>query len=156
MRIEQVMTKAPRTCRPGQTLSHAAQMMWSGDCGCLPVTSDDGSQRLLGMITDRDICMAIRFEGGDLRELRVKDVMTEGAHACNPGDPISEAVAIMVEERVRRLPVVDGAERVIGLLSLADLALEAVLQTAGNSPELTVAEIGRLLAAISQPREKES
>lgn len=151
MRIEQLMTKTPRTCRPGQSLSQAAQMMWNGDCGCLPVTADDGSERLLGMITDRDICMAIRLEGSELRELRVEDAMTEGAHACNPGDPVSEAIAIMVEERVRRLPVVDGSERVIGLLSLADLALEAAIQMAGNNPELGMAEIGRLLAAICEP-----
>ena len=153
MRIEQLMTKVAQTCRPGQSLSHAAQMMWDANCGCLPVTADDGSERLLGIITDRDICMAIRFEGSDLRELRVEDAMTAVVRACNPGDPVSEAMAIMTEARLRRLPVVDASERVIGLLSLTDLALEAAREAAWQSPELSVAEVGRLLATISRPRE---
>ncbi len=153
MRIEQLMTKVTGTCTPGHSLSEAAQMMWDDDCGCLPVTAGDGSQRLLGMITDRDICMAIRLEGGALAELRVEDAMTEVVRACNPGDPISEAVAIMGEARVRRLPVVDGSERVIGLLSLADLALEAERQSSREEPEITVAEVGGLLATICQPYE---
>jgi signal-transduction protein with cAMP-binding, CBS, and nucleotidyltransferase domain len=108
---------------------------------------------LLGIITDRDICMAIRLEGGDLRELRVGDVMTEVVRACNPGDPVFEAMAIMGEARVRRLPVVDDSERVIGLLALGALALEAAQQTSWKIPEVTLFEIGGLLATICQPRE---
>jgi signal-transduction protein with cAMP-binding, CBS, and nucleotidyltransferase domain len=108
---------------------------------------------LLGIITDRDICLATRLEGGDLRELRVEDVMTEVVRACNPGDPLSEAVAIMGEARVRRLPVVDDSERVIGVLSLGDLAREAARQTARKIPEVNLLEIGGLLAVICQRRE---
>jgi signal-transduction protein with cAMP-binding, CBS, and nucleotidyltransferase domain len=131
--------------------------MWKSDCGSLPVTAGDGSQRLLGIITDRDVCMAIRLEGGELEELRVEDVMTEAVRACNPGDPLSEAVAIMSEARVRRLPVVDDSDRVIGLLSLADLAREAVQQqTARKLPEITLFEIGDLLATICRPRPRDA
>ncbi len=155
MRIEQLMTKVTRTCRSGHSLSEAAQMMWDNDGGCLPVTAGDGSQRLLGIITDRDICMAIRFGAGALTELRVEDAMTEVVRACNPGDPISEALAIMGEACVRRLPVVDESERVIGMLSLADLALEATRQTTWREPKITLAEVGELLATICQPRGRE-
>ena len=81
--------------------------------------------------------------------------MTERVRACNPGDPISEAVAIMGEACVRRLPVVDESERVIGMISLADLALEATRQTRWWTPKITVAEVGELLATICQPRESE-
>jgi CBS domain-containing protein len=153
MRIEQLMTKVTNTCRLGDSLGEVAQMMWVEDCGCLPVTADDGSQRLLGIITDRDICMAIRFDGRAPRRPHAGDVMTEVVRACNPGDSVSEAIAIMGEARVRRLPVVDDSERVIGVLSLADLALEAVRQAAWKNPEVTMAEVGGLLAAICQPRE---
>jgi CBS domain-containing protein len=146
------MTKVTKTCQPGQSLGQAAQMMWDGDFGCLPVTASDGSRRLLGVITDRDICMAIPSDGDALQELRVEDVMTEVVRACNPGDPLSEGMAIMGEARVRRLPVVDDSERVIGLLALADLALEAARQGTLESPEITMAEVGGLLAAICQPR----
>jgi CBS domain-containing protein len=131
-------------------------MLWDSDCGCLPVTAGDGSQRLLGIITDRDICMAIRFDASALPDLRVEDAMTEVVRACNPGDPVSEAMAIMREARVRRLPVVDESERVIGLLSLADLALEAARQTTWRKPEINVAEVGELLVTICQPRGSES
>jgi CBS domain-containing protein len=123
------------------------------DCGCLPVTADDASQRLLGMITDRDICMAILSDRGALEGLRVEDVMTESVRACNPGDPVSEASVIMDEARVRRLPVVDEWERVIGVITLADLAREAARQTGSEIPEITLAEVGGLLARICGPHE---
>ena len=85
MRIEQLMTKSPKSCQPSDTLSEAAQMMRDHDCGCLPVTAGDGSQRVVGMITDRDICMAAQFQGRPLRELRVRDAMATDVWACNPG-----------------------------------------------------------------------
>jgi CBS domain-containing protein len=153
MRIEQLMTRPTKTCRPDQTLREAAQMMWENDYGCLPVTAEDGSQRLLGIITDRDICMVMRFQGAAPNELRVADAMAKEAYACNPDDPVAEAKMIMREIRVRRLPVVDDSERVIGMISLAGLAREAVRQASSRNPEVTEAEIGSLLAAICEPRE---
>jgi CBS domain-containing protein len=125
--------------------------MWEADCGCLPVTAADGSQRLLGIVTDRDICSAVRLGVGDLRDLRVEDLMTETVRACNPEDPLSEAIAIMREARVRRLPVVDESERLLGLLSLADLAREAAQQANRETREIELREIGSLLATICQP-----
>jgi CBS domain-containing protein len=154
MRIEQVMTMSTKTCRLDQTLSEAAQIMWENDYGCLPVTAEDGSQHLLGMITDRDICLAMRFQGAAPNELRVVDAMSKEVHACNPGDLVAEAKTIMREIRVRRLPVVDDSDRVIGLISLADLAQEAVREVSSRAPDITEAEIGSLLAAICAPRER--
>jgi CBS domain-containing protein len=152
MRIEQLMTKSPRSCEPGHTLAQAAQMMWDYDCGCLPVTAGNGSQRVVGMITDRDICMATRLQGKLLRELRVEDAMTEDVRACNPGDFAREAEAIMWEAHVRRLPVVDRDDQLIGLISLADLAREAARQHWKKKKEITEAEVGSVLAMICQPR----
>ena len=152
MRIEQLMVKSPQSCRPGHTLSEAAQMMWDHDCGCLPVTEGDGSQRVVGMITDRDICMAAQFHGRPLGEIRVRDAMAKDVWACNPGDLPCEAEAIMREARVRRLPVVDEANQLLGLLSLADLAREAERQHWKRKREITVAEVGDVLAMICQPR----
>ena len=86
MRIEQLMTKSPKTCRPDSSLSHAARLMWENDFGCLPVTEGDESGRLVGMITDRDICMAAYFAGRALNEIQVADAMTKDVRACNPGD----------------------------------------------------------------------
>jgi CBS domain-containing protein len=152
MRIEQVMTSSPVSCEPGHSLSRAAQVMWRHDCGCLPVTLDDGSQQVVGVITDRDICMAAHFKGKRLSEIQVAEVMTRDVWACNPGDSLGEAEAIMREAHVRRLPVVGRRDRLLGLLSLADLAREAVWQHGSGRPQITEAEVGVVLAMICQPR----
>ena len=86
MRIEQLMTKSPKTCRPYSSLSHAARLMWENDFGCLPVTEGDESGRLVGVITDRDICITAYFAGGALNEIQVADAMTEDVCACNPAE----------------------------------------------------------------------
>lgn len=153
MRIEQLMTKSPKTCRPDDSLTEAAQILWDNDCGCLPVTAQDAAERLVGMITDRDVCMAAQFRGKSLDQLRVSDAMTEAVRACNPGDSAAHVQAIMAEARVRRLPVVDESEQVVGLISLADLAREAAREHASKEPEITQAEIGQVLAIISEPRD---
>jgi CBS-domain-containing membrane protein len=156
MIIKQLMTKSPKTCRLDSTLSQAAQLMWENDLGCLPITESDGSGRLAGMITDRDICMVAHSAGRALNEIRVADAMTRAVWACNPGDDLAEAKAIIWETAVRRLPVIDESERVIGLLSLADLAREAVRQRGAMNRHITVAEVGVLLATICAPREPAS
>jgi CBS domain-containing protein len=152
MRIKQLMTKAPKTCRPDSSLSDAARLMWENDCGCLPVTEGE-SERLVGMITDRDICMAAYFAERALDELRVADAMTKDFCACNPEDDLSEARAIMRETAVRRLPVIDASERVIGLLSLADLAREALRQRGMMNRHITVGEVGLVLGAVCEPNQ---
>ena len=126
--------------------------MWDNDCGCLPVTADDGSGRVVGMITDRDICMAARFQERTLQELRVEDAMAETVRACNPEDSLGHAETIMAGARVRRLPVVDDSGQLIGLVSLADLAREAAREHGSENPEITEAEIGQMLAMICEPR----
>jgi CBS domain-containing protein len=148
MRIEQLMTESPKSCRPDDTLDEAVRLMLDADCGCLPVTADDGSRHLVGIITDRDICIAVERSGSTLKSLRVGWVMTSAIRACNPEDPLAEAEAIMREQSVRRLPVVDQSGHLIGLLSLTDLAREAARQSASRWKEITYAEVGRTLAEI--------
>ena len=155
MRIEQLMTKFPRTCGPQLSLGEAARLMLENSCGCLPVTAEDGSGRLVGMITDRDICMAAESQGKALQELLVGEAMEPVVWACNPEDSIDEAEEIMREVGVRRLPVVDGSERLLGVLSLTDLAREAARQQGSRNAEITVGEIGELLASISERSRKE-
>jgi CBS-domain-containing membrane protein len=150
-RVEELMNKPPITCEPDYTLSEAAQRMWRGDCGCLPVTAADESRRLVGIITDRDICMAARFPGKSLHNLRVGDAMTKTVRYCNPEDSFVEAEAIMQEARVRRLPVVNESEQVVGVISLADLAREAVREGGSEMTKITKAEIGKMLATLSEP-----
>jgi CBS domain-containing protein len=147
MKISKLMTQDVRTCRPDETLEAAARSMWEGDCGCLPVT--DGSLRVVGMLTDRDICMAAWTRGKTLGEIRVADAMAKQVRACNPDDSLTEAQAIMAEVRVRRLPVVDADERLVGLLSLADLAREAARTRESRRARPAIErEVAGTLAAI--------
>ncbi len=153
MTIQEIMTKTPKTCRPDDTLSEAVQLMRCNECGCLAVTASDGSGQLVGMITDRDICLAAEHYRKALEELRVVDAMATTVRACNSGDPLAEAEAIMREAQVRRLPVVDESEHVIGVISLADLAREARRERGFRWKEITDAEVGQTLAEICEPHE---
>jgi CBS domain-containing protein len=122
--------------------------MWDGDCGCVPVTSDDGSNRVLGIITDRDLCMASYTNGSRLGEVRVEEVMSRELQSCGPDTSFAEAQALMAASGVRRLPVVDESGQILGLLSLADLAREAEREKNFKRKRITEAEVGGTMAAI--------
>jgi len=155
MKVEQLMTKDVRTCKPGDSLSDAAQLMWDGDCGCIPVVSDDGSKRVIGMVTDRDICMATHFRGFRPPEVPVGDVMSTSVRAVGPSEDLGDAEAIMCDAQLRRLPVVDENQQLMGVLSLADLAQEADRKRKSKQPPITEQEIGDTLTAICAPRRAE-
>jgi len=153
MRVDQIMNLVPATCHPDDDLSHAAAVMWNLDCGSLPVCTSDGSNRVLGMVTDRDICMCAHFRNKTLKDLRVSDAMPRGREirSCAPNDSLADAERIMREARVRRLPVIASDGTLMGLLSLADLAGEAVREHGRRRPEITESEIGATLAEICRP-----
>lgn len=152
MRVEQIMSKQVRYCLPSDTLAGAAQLMWELDCGSIPVCEpSNGHPRIVGMVTDRDICMNALFSGKPLSTLSVSGAMSKQPHSCHPSDNLKQAESIMRDARVRRLPVVDEQGTPVGLLSLADLAREAARERQGTSQELTITEIGDTLASISQP-----
>jgi CBS domain-containing protein len=155
MRVDKLMTRQVTSCGPDDTLARAAQLMWEGDCGCLPVCAGDGVNRVAGVITDRDICMAALFQGKALGELRVADVMTRQVQVCRPSDTLADVERIMRESRIRRLPVIDGEGGLTGMISLADLAREAEREQTLQSPRVTGNEIGVTLASICQPPRRE-
>jgi CBS domain-containing protein len=152
MRVEEIMTKSVRTCRPEDTLSQAAQIMWEADCGAVPVVSSEGEGRVVGMITDRDVCMATYTRGRTLAELRVRDAMAGDLRCCKPSDTLAEAEESMRSAQVRRLPVVDESGHLVGLLSLADLAREAARERGSKRPAIRSQEVGDTLASICQSR----
>jgi CBS-domain-containing membrane protein len=148
MLVENLMTRQTQACKPGDSLAHAAQLMWDHDCGCVPVCSGDGIQRVVGVITDRDICMGALFQGKALQDLRVSEAMSKALRTCRPSDSLAQAERIMREARVRRLPVVNGDGALLGMVCLADLAREAVREHALPRKEVTETDIGNTLAAI--------
>jgi CBS domain-containing protein len=150
MNVFEVMTRRVFSCRPGDTLAAAAGVMWEHDVGCLPVLGDAGE--VVGMITDRDICMAAYTRGARLEDLDVASVMSRGLHACAPDESVAKAEELMRLDRIRRTPVVDDRGRLVGILTLADLAREACHQKRCKHGEALDAEITSTLAAVSEPR----
>jgi CBS domain-containing protein len=146
MRIEEWMTRTVKACRPEDTLADAARLMWDEDCGCCPVIDEDG--RALGMITDRDVCMAALLEGGPLHSLTVGNAMSKELIACAPTDLLEVAAHRMQLHQVRRLPVLDRDGYLVGIISINDLA-RAATPLANHIPP---GEIETTLAAVGQPR----
>jgi CBS domain-containing protein len=131
MKVSEVMTRDVQTIRPDQKVQEAANFMLSADAGSIPVT--DG-ERLIGMITDRDI--AVRgIAKGYGPDTPVRDLMTDDLIVLRINDDIEEAASKMSQAQVRRLPVIDEDERLCGIVSLADLSREADDQTASQALE---------------------
>jgi CBS domain-containing protein len=121
--VRDVMTPDPLTCSPGDHLGTAAWRMWQGDCGILPVVYD-GS--VVGVITDRDIAMTLGLRGRRPEDIRVGEVMQapDAVVTCGPDDSASEALVLMRECQIRRLPVIENGV-LTGIVSLNDFALAA-------------------------------
>jgi CBS domain-containing protein len=150
MKVEELMTRKVATCGPNDTLERAAKSMWDGDCGSVPVC--DEAKHVVGMITDRDICMAALFEGKALNEIPVYLSMAKQVLICNPEQDISTIEKAMRGAQVRRMPVVDAQGALVGIIGLADLAREASSERTTAEKDVTESEIGDTLAAICEPR----
>jgi CBS domain-containing protein len=150
MNVFEVMTRRVFSCRPEDTLAAAAAAMWDHDVGCLPVVGDEG--KVIGMITDRDICMAAYTRAARLDEVAIASVMSRRLHACSPEQTVSAAEEVMRLDRVRRTPVIDQRGRLLGILSLGDLAREAIAQKRRRYGEALDEEVTTTLAAVCQPR----
>ena len=150
MLVEDIMTRPPITCMADDTAFEAARLMWDHDIGALPVVEPDG--RLVGMITDRDLCMAAFLSAAPLASIEVHEAMARDVFACAPIDPVTAAERLMGQRQIRRLPVVDPLGRVLGVVSLHDLAREAERGGGRRRPDVPDVDISRTLAAIGRPR----
>ena len=131
MKVSEVMTRDVQTIRPDQPVQQAANFMLSADAGSIPVTEGD---RLIGMITDRDI--AVRgVAKGHGPDTPVRELMTNDIVSVRIDDDCEEAASRMSEAQVRRLPVIDEQERLCGIVSLGDLSRETEEETAGQALE---------------------
>jgi CBS domain-containing protein len=145
MQVREMMSRDVRTCQPTDSTNHAAEIMWESDCGCVPVVEANG--KVVGIITDRDICMAAYTQGRPLTEIDVGSVGSRNVVTVREGDSLHQAEKLMHDAQVRRLPVLDSNERLVGLLSISDFA-RRVRDLAGGIP----AHIVGALAGISQRR----
>jgi CBS domain-containing protein len=123
MQLKDIMTPKPECIRPDDTLQNAAARMRDLDVGPLPVCGDD--DRLAGMITDRDLVVRAVAEGKDPRTTTVREAMTEEIIYCFEDQDVQEAARTMQERQVRRLLVMNRDKRLVGIVSLGDLATES-------------------------------
>jgi len=123
MEVRKIMTSDLAACSPDTNLSAAAGLMWQYDCGVIPVI--DENQKVMGVITDRDICMAAVMNNRPASQIAVSEVISGEVYTCAPEDEVSEALAIMQRRQVLRLPVVDKDGTLQGILSMNDIVLRA-------------------------------
>ena len=135
MKVKDAMHKGAEWVAPDTPVSQVAKKMRELDVGSIPVGEND---KLIGMVTDRDITCRAVANGKDLSKLTAREVMTKGIVYCRDGEDLDDALRIMESKKIRRLPVIDEKKRMVGMLSLGDVSHSA-------SHELS----GELMAAVS-------
>lgn len=150
MKAAELMTPDPIIVERGATISDVARELREHDIGIVPVVESRGDRRLLGVITDRDIAVRCVAAGHEPHNCAVDQHMTRDVRVARAGDDVATVMDIMKSGQVRRVPVVDGSDRIIGIIAQADLAVDAVEEQAVS--ELDVADT---LARISEPAHPE-
>jgi CBS domain-containing protein len=138
------MTKDPICCLPDDTVVKAAKLMKTGNFGSIPVIENEQTKKLVGIVTDRDLALTIVAEARDARDIKVESVMTTGMITCLAQDDLQKALDAMSTHQLRRIPVVDLNNRILGIIAQADVA------TRVNFPEKTA----EVVKDISLPNEK--
>lgn len=142
MKVRDLMVPEVKCCATNSPLNTAAQIIWDNDIGCVPIVDNDG--HVVGMLTDRDICMAAYTRGVSLRELPVTSAMSKKVFSCAPDEDIAAAEKVMREKQVRRLPLIDPHGRLARVISVSDVAR----WTQQQAQAATDAEFTRLMASV--------
>ena len=121
-KCNEVMTKNPVCCLQNDTVLKAAELMKSENVGSIPVIENEQTQKLIGIVTDRDLTLKIVAEGRDPKSTKVDAVMTHKVVTCRAEDDLQKALDAMAEHQLRRIPIVDANNRVVGIIAQADVA----------------------------------
>ena len=143
-KCDEVMTKNPVCCLPNDMVAKVAQLMKSENIGSIPVIENEQTKKLVGIVTDRDLALKIVAEGRDAKSTKVEAVMTRKVVTCRAEDDLQKALDAMSEHQLRRIPVVDNDNKILGIIAQADVA------TRVNQPEKTA----EMVKEISQANEK--
>ena len=149
MKVKELMTTDVKRCGMETNLAAAAKIMWEGDCGAVPVT--DEHDRVVGVITDRDICIAAATRPRTEGEIPVKDVISKALYTCAPGDDVRAALETMKSRKVRRLPVVEHDGRLAGIVSIHDIAVRSRSRSADISPDSVLDAFIAITAPAHEP-----
>lgn len=134
-----IMTENPVGCLPTETAARVAQLMKEGNVGSIPVIEDHQQRKLLGIVTDRDLALEIVAEGRDPQKTQVDRVMTRDLVTCRADDGLHKALELMAKQQLRRIPVVDENNALVGIIAQADVAtrVNAQLQTGAVVKEIS-------------------
>jgi len=146
MRVRDLMTSDVVSCRGYDSLHHVVQLLKDHDCGILPVV--DGGGRVIGMVSDRDVCLAAYAYGSNLQSVPATSAMTSTVHTCTDDEPLPGVLERMAEHQIRRMPVVTPDARIVGMLSLNDVAVA----WARGQGDVTCDAVAGTLAAICERR----
>jgi CBS domain-containing protein len=147
MRVLEMMMGTPYFCRPESNLGEATELMWKGNCGFLPVVESEG--KLVGVLTDRDICIALGTRGRPSGEVAVADVMSKKVYSCTPQDDVRVALGTMRDDHVRRLPVIAKDGKLVGVISMDDVLLRAEATGSGKVGGVSAEEVVNAFRAIN-------
>ena len=151
MKVRDWMNAQVEACEPSADLSCAAMIMWRRDCGFVPVVNQE-TGKLAGVVTDRDICMAVATRRRAPEVLTAEDVMSSPVYACKPDDDVATALGTMRKRQVRRLPVLGDDGRLVGVLAFADVIRHGGKATARVQHAITPQELLDALREIEKPR----
>jgi CBS domain-containing protein len=125
MKAKDIMTRKPKSVTPETSVREAARLMKEEDVGVLPVVERDGSDRLVGIISDRDIALRHVAEGHDTSSCPVREAMTSNVRTAREDDDVDDVMDLMGKEQVRRIPIVDERGGLVGIVAQADIVREA-------------------------------
>src|SRR5215469_3912584 len=139
MKVKDIMSHGPHCCLASDSAQHVAKAMCDKNVGSMPVVKDHQSHKLIGIITDRDLCCSVIAQGLDPKKTAIEKFVTAKPVACHEDDNVDSCERLMQEHQIRRIPIVGGDDAVVGILSQADLALH---EEAGRFSK-TIAEVSK-------------
>ena len=151
MKVQNLMSRNVKTCHQGSNLAEVASLLWENDCGALPVV--DNENKVVGMISDRDICFAVATKGRLASEISVGEVVGgKPVYTCTSGDDLQDALSIMQQQQIRRIPVIGKEGDIEGILSISDVVLGAETDLRGSKQGVSPNEAISTLKAICEQR----
>lgn len=153
MKVQDILKTRVGSCGPKDNLAEVVHVMWESDCGMVPIV--DAMNTVIGVLTDRDVCMALGTRDRRAAEVTAEEVASAKVVTCHPRDDVRAALDLMASEAVRRLPVVNDAGQLVGVVSITDALLAARSTRTARQGDPTWTDVMLSLDAICRPRTAE-